>query len=537
MTATAPPPALALAGRVVTMDGPRSVVDDGVVYIQGGSIADVRPASDPPPAGFGAVPVVTTGGTIFPGMIELHNHLPYDVLGLWQVPATFGDRDEWSGPLTPEYHQMITGPLQVLGADPAVVAAVIRYVETRCLLGGTTTSQGITLAADPQIVTHFRGLVRTVEAPGVVGLPAAATHIRDVAATDASRFLGAISGSQKMILHLAEGTDRAAHDHFAALEIQSGQWAITPNLIAIHCVALTDADFGVLAAHGGAMVWSPFSNLLLYGQTANIGAALAHGVRIALGSDWAPSGSKNLLGELKVARLAARDAGVPIANSDLVAMVTATPAQLVGWDALLGSIEKGKLADLIVVAGTTPDPYESLVAATESALALVVIDGAARAGTPELMAAVGAGGGLESITVGGQPRLLDLAQAVTDPLVAAVTVAEAERRLVEALAGLPSHSTTGPPLPLPSGQVRLAVSGLVDNQMSPRPHLPLNGRLTGPNLGPAAPPASPAGAVLPLPALTLDPLTAVDNPAFYDGIGAQINLPPSIRDALVALKP
>ena len=35
----------------------------------------------------------------------------------------------------------------------------------------------------------------------------------------------------------------------------------------------TAEDFQVLAGHGGSMVWSPLSNLLLYGQTADIAAA------------------------------------------------------------------------------------------------------------------------------------------------------------------------------------------------------------------------------------------------------------------------
>jgi cytosine/adenosine deaminase-related metal-dependent hydrolase len=56
---------------------------------------------------------------------------------------------------------------------------------------------------------------------------------------------------------------------------------------------LQPADFAILAGHSGSMVWSPLLNLLLYGQTANLGAALAAGVSVALGSDWAPSGSKN----------------------------------------------------------------------------------------------------------------------------------------------------------------------------------------------------------------------------------------------------
>jgi len=37
----------------------------------------------PAPAGFTGVPVVDTGGTIFPGLIELHNHLSYNALPPW----------------------------------------------------------------------------------------------------------------------------------------------------------------------------------------------------------------------------------------------------------------------------------------------------------------------------------------------------------------------------------------------------------------------------------------------------------------------
>jgi cytosine/adenosine deaminase-related metal-dependent hydrolase len=51
------------------------------------------------------------------------------------------------------------------------------------------------------------------------------------------------------------------------------------------------------------MVWSPLSNYLLYGDTADIEDAKSEGVLIGIGSDWSPSGSKNLLGELKIAKL------------------------------------------------------------------------------------------------------------------------------------------------------------------------------------------------------------------------------------------
>ena len=81
---------------------------------------------------------------------------------------------------------------------------------------------------------------------------------------------------------------------------------VGPELIAIHGVGLTEAQFKDMAARGAKLVWSPLSNFLLYGKTANVAAARAAGVSISLAPDWAPSGSKSVLGELKVADLVNR---------------------------------------------------------------------------------------------------------------------------------------------------------------------------------------------------------------------------------------
>ena len=56
--------------------------------------------------------------------------------------------------------------------------------------------------------------------------------------------------------------------------------------------ALTADDFATMEQFGGAMIWSPLSNLLLYGKTAKIKAA-AGKIRIGIGPDWSPSGSNS----------------------------------------------------------------------------------------------------------------------------------------------------------------------------------------------------------------------------------------------------
>jgi hypothetical protein len=56
-------------------------------------------------------------------------------------------------------------------------------------------------------------------------------------------------------------------------------------------------------------------------------------------------------------------------------------------------------------------------------------------------------------------------------------------------------------------------------------------------LGSGAPTPTVVPSPVSLPALTLDPIAAVDNPAFYDLIAQQVNLPGPIRDGLLAQRP
>src|SRR5215210_4251204 len=298
----------ALEGRVVTMDSSFSVLERGTVYVGGGRIAEIAPTGAPAPPGFQETPVISTRGTVYPGLIDLHNHLSYDALTLWRVPRLYTNRDQWGG--HPDYRKLISGPMTVLGKTPGFVEAVVRYVECKALLGGVTTAQGVALFSNQGIQRYYRGVVRNVEETGEDDLPDAATKISDVEAGDAEKFLEHLQNSSCLLLHLSEGTDERARAHFEALRLANGTWAITPALAGIHCVALQPEDFDVLAENGGSMVWSPLSNLLLYGQTADVEAAKEAGVRIGLGSDWSPSGSKSLLGELKVARIVAAEQGI-----------------------------------------------------------------------------------------------------------------------------------------------------------------------------------------------------------------------------------
>src|SRR4029079_16617216 len=81
-----------LKGRVATMDAAFTVLRAGALYIDGPTIAAVQDAAAPPAPGFADAITVSTAGTIFPGLIELHNHLSYNALTMWAVPQKFADR-------------------------------------------------------------------------------------------------------------------------------------------------------------------------------------------------------------------------------------------------------------------------------------------------------------------------------------------------------------------------------------------------------------------------------------------------------------
>jgi 5-methylthioadenosine/S-adenosylhomocysteine deaminase len=97
-----------------------------------------------------------------------------------------------------------------------------------------------------------------------------------------------------------------------------------------------------------------------------------------VGSDWAPSASQNLLGELEVARLASHAAGDVLSDREIVAMATRTAAEILKWDKALGTLEQGKRPELVVLDGTAGDPYEQLLKADERDVSLVMVDGVAR---------------------------------------------------------------------------------------------------------------------------------------------------------------
>lgn len=123
-----------------------------------------------------------------------------------------------------------------------------------------------------------------------------------------------------------------------------------------------------------------------------------------------PSGTRNLLGELEVAELwNRRELGGELSVRDLCEMGTCNPGDALArpWGRPVGRIVEGALADLACTSKAKPDPYASVVDATERDVRLVIVGGRPAYGTPTLLRDAGAAS-VEIVSVAGIRRGLDM---------------------------------------------------------------------------------------------------------------------------------
>jgi 5-methylthioadenosine/S-adenosylhomocysteine deaminase len=431
-------PTFVLKGRIVTMNSGNEVIENGRLVVRRGKIATVLKPTQALPPEFNSAPAVETGGTIYPGLIDLHNHFVYNVLPLWAVPREYQNRTQW--PRAQTYGPTISLPIRALAGYSRTARAIVRYVEAKALIGGTTTGQGIRTRVQGGI-RLFEGAMRNVEETHDERLPEAATLVPNLKNDPDSieSFRRGLENRKAYFYHLCEGKDPGTRRYFTQLTENE---LIRESLVGIHSLALNSEDLSTLAESKAKVVWSPFSNLLLYGKTLDLGALKESGVTFSIGCDWSPSGSKNLLQELKVARHVVETQDANFTSRDLVRAVTVNAAAVVGWQAYLGVLKRNAMADILVIDGTGGDPYDQLIDATEAAVKLVIVHGIARYGDPGLMQALDASPGhpRELLTVAGAQKAFQLFRADSD--LADQTVKGSRDILRDAMSDLPAFLET-----------------------------------------------------------------------------------------------
>lgn len=192
-----------------------------------------------------------------------------------------------------------------------------------------------------------------------------------------------------IIAHLSEGR-RDDHYNQKEFEVVKLLGLDLPNVNFVHGVGIAKKDLDHMGKNNMGLIWSLYSNLLLYGETLDIHEARKSGVIISLGSDWLPTGTRGILEELKLAaNYVDKDPykqGLKKTFNDeeLYLMVTENPAKLINHYDInieekehgIGQIRKGAMGTLIVVSQKHKDPYTNLVRhAFAKDINMVLIDG------------------------------------------------------------------------------------------------------------------------------------------------------------------
>lgn len=392
---------LILGGTVVTMDKDRRVIENGAVAIKDGKIVAVGTRANVTRNRTARQTIDATGKVVIPGMINTHTHVP---MSLFRGIADDLDLQEW---LTKYIF-----PAEAKNVDEAFVRAGTRLGLAEMIRGGTTTYCDMyyfeDAIADETKKAGMRGVLgetvidfpvpdnKTWEAglayterfikkwqndPLIV--PAVAPHAPYTVSQEHLLQARDLSNRLKapLVIHLAEANTETEfiqqkHQGMRPVEFVEKIGFFNDRTIAAHVIQANEAELDLLKKHGVGVAHCPQSNMKLAAGTAPVPAMLRKGIRVGLGTDGAASNNDlNMWEEMDTAaKLHKLVSGDPktLSAEQAFAMATIGGANALHMEKTIGSIEEGKLADIVIVdldsLNQTPlyNIYSDLVYATKA---------------------------------------------------------------------------------------------------------------------------------------------------------------------------
>ena len=389
----APTKEVRLHGAVIL---PNDFIESGTVVIRDGRIEAISRTSA---AGDQAIEV-DTGGIICPGFVDTHNHAAYGVFPRWNPKRLMTSRFDWRQKTRCGVYVVTQPQKHYLEKIKPLFKAfpdedrhlLFYYGQLRGLIGGTTTM--VIDAEYDRNIKPMPGFVRDFTDWGapVEGLLDAGCLIGEERELVRCRLQ---NDEMKLLVHLGEGFDDFSRGELFSL--RKAPSLLNHNTSLIHALALNDRDWEAVKTVDAGVIWSPRSNVRLYGRTLDIGRLLyneskpGRRLRVALGPDWSVTGSSTLLDELAYVRKHYRW----ITAETLLSMVTDTPANLLGLDKV-GGIKVGNHADLLVFDGSATNREDAAACVVQSGLdnlRLVTIGGFGTYGDQRLMDSLSAQAG------------------------------------------------------------------------------------------------------------------------------------------------
>jgi 5-methylthioadenosine/S-adenosylhomocysteine deaminase len=390
-------------GTVVTMDADFRIFFDGAVAIRGRQIVAVG-SSDEINAAYTADEVVDcTGHYVMPGLINAHTHVPMTLLrGL----ADDLRLDVWlMGYVMPTEREFVDPGFCRLGTSLACaelirggvtsfadmyffegdIAQATADAGLRALVGQTILKFPAPDAASfEDSINYARGFIDEWRDHPLV-TPALAPHAPYSSTDEMLRRVTeiALETNTPVIIHVAE-TRQEVDDHVEQYDMTVVPWLesiglLQAKVLTAHCVHINTTEMHILQRHGATVSHNPTANLKLASGIAPVAEMLEQGLTVGIGTDGPGSNNDlDMFEEMRLAAILAKAASndpTALPARQALLMATRHGAEAMFMADRTGSLEAGKLADVIVVNGRTVHNYPHFKRDPESVYSQIVYAG------------------------------------------------------------------------------------------------------------------------------------------------------------------
>ena len=395
-------------GVVVTMNKEMEIIENGAVYIKNDTIAQID-SKDRFSNIIAEETIDARGGIIMPGLINTHTHASMTLFR--------GLADDM--PLMDWLNDHIFPAESKLTEDMVYKGAMLACAEM--ILSGTTCFCDMYLFENKVADAAFDAGMRAVAGEVLYDFPspcygdlangfnyvsnmmerwrdnsritiAAEPHSTYLCAPELLKRAAATARKNKspIVIHLAETEEETAliKERYGTTPVKflADLGVLGPDLIACHCIHITEEDIQLLKKFDVKIAHCPESNMKLGSGIAPVPELIKNGICVSLGTDGCASNNDlDLFLEMdttaKLHKIFNMDPEAINAETALK-MATINGAETLGLDKITGSLEVGKKADIIVIDTSKPhmipmyNPYSHLVySANGSDVSATIIDG------------------------------------------------------------------------------------------------------------------------------------------------------------------
>lgn len=356
---------------VLTVDGADRVLDDRDIRIEGTRIAAIGPGGSL--AGPGDTSLDCARGVVMPGFVNTHTHAATALFrGLADdKPREFWPEGGYSVPgqerfTAADYRASLAGACaEFLGNGVTTIADRVAKMDLLAPViaaSGMRAVVGSTLA-DVAGPADWGSTERVLERYGVdpaasrvfAGIaPHALDTCSDALLAECAR--RALRIGAKVFLHVAQSEAEVAsirrRGHAGALACLRCAGLTGPSVVAAHCIYLDETEIDEVCADGTAICHCPASNLKIEARTLPLARYVGR-TPVGLGTDWtASNNSMDMFWEMRLAALVGKmkaDDPEVLDTRQMLRLATIDGAKVLGIDHLVGSVETGKRADLVVL--------------------------------------------------------------------------------------------------------------------------------------------------------------------------------------------